>query len=837
VAENVPSLVWTCTLDQRCDYVNPQFMRYTGQSEAELLGNWRLDNIHPDDHAAMFAAWEHSTSTGGPAEFEARVRRHDGAWRWFQIRAAPVRDEQGHLIKWFATNTDIDDLKRAQEALRLGEQRLSAELAAMKRLQEVSTRLVQATDSVPLLDEIMDAAIAITAADMGNIQLFDRASGTLRIVASRGFRPEDLEAFAVIHRGESTCGTALERGERVVAEDVTTSPIFAGKPIVDSILAAGIRALQSTPLICRDGGLVGMLSTHYRTPRLPGERDLHLLDLLARQAADWIERTRSEEELRRAKEAAEAANRAKDEFLANVSHEIRTPFGAILGMTELVLDTPLTDDQRECLETARSAADSLLGLVEDLLNFEKIEAGKFELAPADFSLRPAIADTLRALVVRARMKGLELAWNVEPDVPDALVGDAGRLRQVLINLVGNAIKFTKQGRVVVRVEAVNALIDREAVLRFAVRDTGIGIPPEKQERIFHAFEQVDSSTTREYGGTGLGLTIAARLVGLMGGTITVESETGKGSTFAFTARFGRQPPPSEQAVAQPSDVLHEAATRAAGGAPLRILVAEDNEFNLRHLQRLLGKRGHHVRLASNGREALALLGIEAQGSGVESSSAHDFDVLLLDLHMPEIDGLQVVQAIRERDRAAGGDLPIIALPARSRPEDRERCLVAGMDDYLSKPVQAAELFAAIDRSVSARGASRATQPDAGTLIELLDPVVLLASCGDDAEDLRELCQDFLAYAPARVAEVTDALRAGDAPWLREAAHKLRRLLSAFSTAAGAAASDLEERAARGELDEARPLVERLETMARELVLQLDDVAIESLRRRAATAGR
>ncbi|WP_165235406.1 ATP-binding protein [Aquisphaera insulae] len=804
-----------------CLEVNDEICRILGYTRHELLRKTWAEMTHPDDLAADVAQFDRVMA--GEVDgytMDKRWIRKDGRTIDTTISLNCLRREDGSVDYFVALLQDITEKKRAGEALRRSEARLAVELIGMERLQEVSTRLSQDGDTSSLLLEIVDAAIVLTIADMGNIQLLDRASSTLRIVASRGFEAPFLEFFDAVHDGQTACGSAMRSGERVIIGDVTASPVFEGQPALDAMLGAGARDVQSTPLIGRSGQLVGMLSTHYRVPRVPSDRDLHVLDQLARQAADWIERTQAAEELRHAKAAAEAANRAKDEFLANVSHEIRTPFGAILGMTEFVLDTPLADDQRECLETVKSATDSLLGLIDDLLDFSRIESGKLELIPSDFSLRGALSDTVRTLIVRARSKGLELACEVQPDVPDSLVGDAGRLRQVLLNLIGNAIKFTSQGQVSVRVEGADGPApEGKAALRFRVIDTGIGIPPDGQERIFRAFEQADSSTTRRYGGTGLGLTIAARLVGFMGGTIGVESEPGRGSSFCFTARFGRQPAPLDRIVGHPSDVPHGAAMPTTVAAPLRILVAEDSEFNSRHLERLLSSSGHAVRVAADGREALGL----AFGGA--------FDLLLLDVHMPELDGFQVVREIRRSEQATGGHMPVIALTARARKEDRESCLAAGMDDYLAKPVRAAELFATIGRVAASGDGSR---PEPGDRANLLDPATLLAACGNEA-GLHALCQDFRAYAPARLAEVSDATRSRDAPRLREAAHKLGGLLSVFSTVAAELASDLEDHAASGRLDEAGSLVARLGPMLQRLVREVGDISYEGLRSREGIA--
>ena len=903
--------------------------------------------VHPDDAAVRAAALD-DVMLGRSSQYKAEYRMRDGKGQWAWVYSCGQvieHDAAGRPSRMIGMALDVTERKAAEDALRESEERFRG------TFENAGVGIAHTDFEGHWLrvNEKLCAIVGYTREELLHKTFQDLT------------HPEDLAAsldhVARLRRGEVP-SYSLEK--RYVRKD--------GSSVWVDLSVSLQRDAAGTPA--------------------------YTIAIVQ----DISERKQLERELRQAKEAAEAASRAKSEFLAHVSHEVRTPLNAILGMNELALDTAVTDQQRKYLAVMQSAAEGLLDVINDLLDFSKIEADKLELDRATFSLRTVVNDTLRSLALRAHRKGLELVGRIRPGVPDGFVGDAGRLRQVLTNLIGNAVKFTEEGEVVVEVVALAEENGRSpgdgvhpeanvssrplepesppCALFFSVRDTGIGIPHDKQEKIFQAFEQADRSTTRRYGGTGLGLSIASRLVRLMGGRILVESEPGRGSTFGFTIRLHRpllQPDhaaarapaelhglrvlvvddnatsrrtleewlrgwqteprvvadgttaldelrraaavgrpfalvvldsrlPGTDALALAAEILRTPdlaaggvllltvedqarelrryqelgiaacvmkpvgedelldalcrarslpspvvatggrpasacapATQAAGepesGRRFHVLVAEDNPYNQAVMEDLLPRRGHTVRVAGDGRAALAAV------------ERDHFDVMLLDIHMPELDGFQVVAAVRQRERGTGRHLPVIALTARSADGERERCLKAGMDDYLAKPVRAAELFAAIDRVVEkpkADGRRRTKNGDClrpSSVIRhpsepgLVEPAALLAACDGDAELLRKMCRHFQTSVPDRLAEAGAALRDKDVPRLREAAHKLGGMVSSFSATAAEATALLGRLGSEGKIEEAIQTHSQLTEIVGRLISELDTLSVEQLRRR------
>jgi PAS domain S-box-containing protein len=568
--------------------------------------------------------------------------------------------------------------------------------------------------------------------------------------------------------GMSVLDSLVPVDQREVARTTLVSP--AGGPLMGPVRFEG--ELQD-----RAGRVFPMEICVWRSPRDP--------KLLSAILHDISERRRAADQLAKAHEDALAASRLKSEFVATMSHEIRTPMNAVIGMTSLLLRTSLDEDQREYAETVSTSAEALLTLVNDVLDFSKIEAGKLEIARLDFDVRATVAEVVDLLVEQARAKDLELVTVTRPDVPALVHGDPGRLRQILVNLAGNAVKFTADGGVTITcsVDSAGPGPGDPLRLRFEVQDTGCGIAADQLEHVFTSFTQADSSTTRRYGGTGLGLTIARQLTELMGGQIGATSEVGAGSTFWFTVELTRVEgaPATRRPVPEATVAMGEDERSVPSGT--RVLVAEDNAVNQRVAVRMLERIGCTVDVVANGEEAVA------------AAMAGEHRLILMDCQMPVMDGYEAAGEIRRRE-APGTRIPIIAMTAAAMTGDRERTLEAGMDDYIAKPVRIADLTAAVLRWVPDDQSPPTLTVGATSPIDLAAVEDLRALVSSADGGLSSLTAELTIGAVDQLREMEAASVRGDLELVARTAHYLRGTTSTFGAAEASADAEAVERAAR-----------------------------------------
>jgi two-component system sensor histidine kinase/response regulator len=654
VAETLPQLVWTCTPDGACDYLSPQWLRYTGVPTEQQLGHGWLEQVHPDDRAGMAAAWQAALASGGDFHAEMRIRRHDGEYRWFDGRATRLASADGASFKWFGAHTDVTEYRRMQAD-------------AASRAQELELKVNERTA------ELREANTGIESRERFLRTVTDTVPGMVSYW-NRELRCE----FANLACRE-WFGRTAEQMQGVHVRDLLGEEDYVQQePYLRAALSGEAQRLERT--LQRGGSEPAHSWTHY-VPDRQGDTVHGLLVLVSdvtplKRAEQRLQQLNAE--LAQARDQADAANRAKSEFLANMSHEIRTPMNVVLGLTGLLLRDSKRPEQAGRLRKVDEAARHLLSIINDILDLSKIEAGRLELEQTHFALA-VVLDHVHSLIAEsAAAKGLLIELDAG-EVPLWLKGDPMRLSQALLNYASNAVKFTERGVITLRTRLLSD--DSNGLLvRFEVQDTGLGIAPEQQQRLFEAFQQADASTTRRFGGTGLGLTITRRLAQLMDGSAGVDSELGRGSTFWFTARLERGRDVGAFAGPAPVGMRAEMLLRERH-AGARVLVAEDHAVNREVAIAQLEAVGLSVDTACDGQEA------------VDKVAARDYDLVLMDMQMPRLDGLAATRAIRALP--GRGRLPILALTANAFAENRMQCLAAGMNDFVAKPVDLDRLCATL----------------------------------------------------------------------------------------------------------------------------------------------
>ena len=663
LADSMPQIVWMAKPDGNLDYFNRRWYEFTGMT-FEQTKDWGWESVlHPDDLQNCIDRWTHAFTAGQPFEGEYRFKRASGGgYRWHLGRALPVLNSEGRVVRWFGTCTDIEDYKQAEASIANRNESLeSSMLERTAELRESEERFRS------FVEEVKDYAL-LSLDRQGRVATW--SAGAARM---KGYATEEIVGrhFSCFYSAED-----IEKGHpQEVLRKAAASGYFNEE---------GWRIRRDGSRFWADVMITAVLDSAGR------------VQSFSKVTHDITERRRAQEQLVAESARAEAANRAKSAFLAAMSHEIRTPMNAILGMAELLWDTHLDAQQREYVGVFQSAGSCLLTLINDILDLSKIEAGNLELERIEFDLEEVVDQAVELTGGKARAKGLVLLSRMPPGVSTALVGDPARLRQILINLLGNAVKFTESGRVLLTVE--NHESGLPGMLEFSVSDTGIGIAPDKLETIFQDFTQADASTTRKYGGTGLGLGICRRIVESMGGRLVAISSPGEGSTFRFAAQFQLASPKIGNLLvgdAIKSRVRLELESQAPKSTdmgtaepvrPLRILVADDAPFNRLVVEAFLKGGPYVLTFAENGQAAADLF------------AAGEFDLVLMDMQMPVMDGLTATRAIREIERAKGAArTPVIAVTANAQPEYVEMSRGAGCDSHLSKPVSKLTLLSAVDR--------------------------------------------------------------------------------------------------------------------------------------------
>lgn len=639
IVETANEGVWLVDAANQTTFMNPRMAQMLGCVSDMGIGHSPFEFLDESGRAAVAAHLE--TPHGQP--IEVWWTRADGTGLWALVAATPFTGDDGGYAGSVAMVMDITDRKRAEAAL----EALSRRTARRERI--LTTTLSSIADYAYIYDRQGRFLFA-------NQPLLDRLGLTLEEVAGKTHFELDYPHDLAV-RVQQQIRHVFEAGESVIDE---------------------------MPYL-KAGGDAG----HWEYIFLPVFGADHTVEFVAGSTRDISDRKRGEAELRDARDAAEAASLAKSEFLANMSHEIRTPMNGVIGMADLVLDSDLTEEQRANLEILRESAEALLVIINDVLDFSRIESGRLALDRIDFEPRTTIGDTAHAIAVKAHQKGLELVVDVAPDVPLSICGDPGRLRQVLINLLGNAIKFTHHGEIVLRVTRqgeTERAAGEPIVLLFSISDTGIGIPLERQQQVFNAFIQADGSTTRTYGGTGLGLTISAELVALMGGRLWLESEPDQGSTFRFTAMFAAST--REEAVVAPDPIDLKG---------LRVLIVDDNATSRRLLEGMTAGWQMIPTLRTRVPEALVALQAAAR-------EQQPFRLVLTDCRMPDADGFALAATIQTEPALA--DTTVVMLTSVGRPGDAARCRELGIAAYLPKPVKRSDLHAALLTALAARPVAR-----------------------------------------------------------------------------------------------------------------------------------